>query len=250
MWIEGLRGLDLLECGELQAGYLGPVVFRTLDAFGRLCGCLKAERLRLEASRSARSLTIVLEEGFETSDGMRVDFLPRGPSPGASGQRRIVLQGLDPMPWVEAMPELFGSTPLERVVDDGRWNKEVVRAALNQLLLQDGFAGWLRLESLEGIALGVLRGVHVESYAAGGGLERRIFADRLRIVRMDQGAGRGVLLCFEDGAIERGGEQRAFLDGRWQVYLPRADAQLFAAAGIPMERLPASHALPLDSKQP
>jgi hypothetical protein len=232
--VEGLRGLDLLECGKLGQGWIGPVVFRTLDERGRLSGSLFAERLRLEASRAARTLTLVLEDGYEAHGGERQPFAQSLDRPGAAAERRICLRDLDPMPWVEALPELLGSRPLDSVLDDGRWNKEVVRAALNQLLRQDASAGWLRVQSIEGIALGILRGVHVESFDSSGRLERRIFADRLRLERSRTRGERGVRLCFEDGAIERGGEKRPFLNGRWQVFLPRADAELFAAAGLPL----------------
>ena len=56
---------DLLETGTLHDGATGPVVMRTLDANGRPTGALCAARLRLEASRAARTLTLVLEDGYE-----------------------------------------------------------------------------------------------------------------------------------------------------------------------------------------
>ncbi len=235
LWVEGQRGLDLLEGGALGAGWIGPVVFRTLDADGRLSGVLRAERLRLEASRAARTLTLVLETGYESHAGVKVEFERPEGDPTRASARRIVLYDLDPMPWVEAMPELFGSAPLDEVRDDGRHDKELVRAALNELLKQDAFAGWLRIESIEGIVRGTLHGVHAAAYAPGGGLEKRIFADRLRLVRQGPNGRRGILLCFEDGALERAGERQAFLDGRWTLYLPRAEPELFEAAKIPLE---------------
>jgi hypothetical protein len=225
---EAVRGLDLLEVGSVQDGWVGPVVFRMVDGQGRLSGSLFAERLRLEGSRAARSLAIVLERGYESHGGARTPFgsadEPAGPPPW-----RIPMQGLDPQPWMESLPELFASQPGDVALDDGLWDVGWVRATLNGLLRQDTSSGWLRLKRLGGVQLGVLRDVHVEVLDEQGALERRIFADRLAL----EALGNGVLLRFEGGVHVRGEERTPFLDGGHRVWLPRARAEDWRSAGLP-----------------
>jgi hypothetical protein len=225
--IEEVVGLDLLEAGTLGDGWTGPVVFRVLDGDGRLAGSLWAERLRLEGSRAARTLTLVLEEGYETNRGTRIDF--DAPDPRAPGVRRIVLPRVDPLPWVEALPELFAKLQLDEPIDDGRWNLTLVRGRLNELLREDAAGGWYRMKALGGVRANVLRTVHVERLDREGRVERHLFADRLTIAAEEK----GVLLLFEDGAQVRGHEKAAFLEGRYRVYLPRAVVEEWAEAGIP-----------------
>jgi len=225
---EAVRGLDLLEVGSVQDGWTGPVIFRLVDGQGRLSGSLYAERLSLEASRAARSLTLVLERGYESHGGARTPFgatdEPAGPPPW-----RIPLPGLDPAPWIESLPELFDATSDERPRDDGLWDVSWVRATLNALLRQDTTSGLLRLKRLGGVELGVLRDVHVEVLDPQGSLEQRLFADRLAIDAL----GNGVLLRFESGVHVRGDERTPFLDGGYRVWLPRARADEWRAAGVP-----------------
>ena len=225
--VEEVRGLDLLEAGTLGDGWIGPVVFRLLDADGRLGGSLWAERLRLEGSRAARTLTLVLEDGYETRGGRRVDFALRGPT--GRSERRIVLPRVDPAQWVDALPELFGGARLDEPVDDGRWNHSLVRGSLNELLRRDAAGGWYRLKSFGGVMAGVFRGVHLEHLDREGRVERHLFADRMQVERRE----RGVLLLLEDGAQMRGQEKAVFLDGRFPVYLPRARIDDWERAGIP-----------------
>jgi hypothetical protein len=226
--VEEVVGIDLMEAGALDdAGWTGPVVFRVVDGDGRLAGSLWAERLRLEGSRTARTLTLVLEDGYETRRGGRTDF--ERPDPLGPGVRRIVLPRVDPLPWVESLPELFGGAGLDEPVDDGLWNLALVRGRLNELLRQDAAGGWYRLKSLAGVRRDVLRGVHVEQLDREGRVERHLFADRLTL----QPQAKGVLLLFEDGAQVRGREKAAFLEGRYRVFLPRAVVVEWAAAGIP-----------------
>jgi hypothetical protein len=234
--IEGVRGIDLFEAGRLHddpgGGWIGPVVFRTLDERGRLAGSLCAERLRLEGSRAARSLTIVLEEGFESRSGERTQFPPDEAAKAQMqpvGVRRFVLSGIDPMQWVSAVPELFGNAQLDRPTDDGLWNSDYVRGTLNRLLRLDAAHGYWRIKTLGGVADGVLRDVHLEGFDKSGKLERRAFADRFSVVAQE----RGVMLLFEEGALERGDERAPFLDGRFRVFLPRADLAEWRKAGIP-----------------
>jgi hypothetical protein len=230
--VEGVRGIDLLEAGELEGGAIGPVVFRVLDARGRLAGSLIAARLRLVGSRTARSLTIVLEDGYESRGGVRLDFEAGTTADGERepfGVRRIELEDVDPMPWVSAVPELFGGVELAAPKDDGRWNLTYVRASLNRLLRIDVERGYWRLKNLGGVVAGVLHDVHFEQFGPDGKLERRLFADRLRIERKE----RGVALVLEDGATLRGDEKTPFLDGRFRIYLPRAEQAEWNAAGLP-----------------
>lgn len=225
---EAVRGLDLLEVGSVQDGWTGPVVLRLVDGQGRLSGSLFAERLSLEGSRAARTLTIVLERGYESHGGARTPFgaadEPAGPPPW-----RIPLPGLDPEPWRESLPELFAELAEERPHDDGLWNTAWVRATLNALLREDTTSGLLRLKRLGGVELSILRDVHVEVLDREGVLERRIFADRLSI----EALGRGVLLRFEGGVHVRGEERTPFLDGGYRVWLPRARAEAWRTAGLP-----------------
>ena len=227
--VDGLRGMDLLESGLLGDGCVGPVVFRLVDADGRLSGSLVAERLRLEASQAARTVTLVLEGGRETWRGEATEFERPGPDPRASGVRRVLLPRVDPRPWFEALPELFAANELDQPIDDGIWSATLVRGTLNELLRDDAAGGYYRLKELGGVRDDVLRAVHLEGYGADGKLERRLFADRLRIMPQEQ----GMLLQLEDGAQMRGAEKAAFLDGRYRIFLPRADRVEWAARGIP-----------------
>lgn len=223
--IESVEGLALLECGRLLPGAIGPVVFRLTDARGRAVGSLYAERLRLEASRSGRTTTIVLEEGFERRGGERVPFTRAASGP----ERRIVLSGVDPAPWVEAMPELFRESDGAFVLDDGRWTTLLVQAGLNELLRRDAAEGHWRLRALGGVMDGVLRDVELEELERTGEVRRRLFADRLALSLLEQGA----LLSLEDGVQVRGGRRIAFLDGRYRIFLPEADHSDWRAMGLP-----------------
>ncbi len=225
---EGVRGLDLLEAGRPAHGATGPVVFRLLDESGRLAGSLFAERLRLEASRSGRTLTLLLEDGFESIGGERLPF-DEGTDSQAGAPWRLDFPDIDPQPWIEALPELFAPEAPERLPDDGRWDLAWVQVELNELLRQETSAGWYRLRRLGGIQGDVLRDVHVEVLSPQGALERRLFADRLRL----EPASRGVVLQFEDGVLVRGGQKTPFLEGRHRVYLPRARVERWREAGLP-----------------
>jgi hypothetical protein len=228
MAAEGLRGIDLLEVGPVGEGGAGPVVFRLLDADGRLAGSLYAERLRLEASLAGRTLTIVLEDGHESHGGQRTPF-GSDADPSGPPAWRIPLEGIDPRPWLESLGELFGELPEDALPDDGLWDLAYVRVRLNGLLREDASGGWLRLKRLGGIDNGVLRDVHVEVLDADGRLERRVFADRLAI----EASAEGVVLRFTGGVHLRGEERTPFLDGGWRVWLPHARVDAWRAAGLP-----------------
>lgn len=243
--LEEVRGLDLIEVERVEDGYCGPVLFRLLDDRGRLAGSLWAERLRLEGSRSGRTLALVLEDGYESHMGVRTAFNaqsdPRFHAGGASfaapvdnesiqgGTRRITLTHVDPMPWVDRLPGLFGERDLERVEDDSLWNLDRVRLGANGLLAEDGAFGIWRIKSLGGVVDGVLRNVHLEFNDAQGRLERRVFADRLAI----RVGSRGIELLLEDGAHMRGDRKAPFLDGRYRILLPRAKVEAWRAARLP-----------------
>jgi hypothetical protein len=224
MRLEGLRGLDLLEPGTLLDGppsAIGPVLFRCLDERGALTGSVRAERLRLEASVSARTLTLVLEDGFESRGGERSAF--------PDGVRRITLSEVDPEPWLRDCPELFEPFDRTLVEDDGRWKLADVRRELNRLLALDTRPGWFRLHSLGGVRGTEFQDVQLEELEPEGKLARRIFADRMQLVLED---GHVVLELF-DGAYVRGGEKTAFRDGRHRVVLAGVALEPWRAARLP-----------------
>jgi len=221
MRIEGLRGMDLMEVGTLQEGAVGPVVFRCFDERGQLAGSVNARRLRLEGSRAAHTLTLVLEDGFESRSGERVPF--------ATGARRIVLSDVDPGPWFESCPELFGGTDLASPEDDGAWDLGAVRRELNTLLALDPSVGWYRLHSLGGVRGRAWLDVQLEELDASGRLRRRLFGDRMSL-GIEDGS---VVLELEDGAIVRGSEKQPFRDGRYRIVLPGAAREEWQRARLP-----------------
>ncbi|MBM3992471.1 MAG: hypothetical protein FJ298_15935 [Planctomycetes bacterium] len=230
--VEGLTSLDLLEAGHLGEGWIGPVLFRVLDGRGRLAGSLYGERLRLEGSRAARTLEIVLESGYEMRGGERVAFGPGQGSDGTpieGGVRRLALLDCDPTRWAEPLGELFGRGGPPARVDDGRWSLVYVKGALNRLLKHDASEGYWRVKSVSGVLDGALREVHLERFDRHGSLESRVFADALRIVRQE----RGLLLELEGGAALRGEEKTPFLDDRFRIFLPRAVHADWDAAVLP-----------------
>jgi hypothetical protein len=246
--VEQVGGFDLLESGTLHDGATGPVVLRVLDDRGHPLGAIYAERMRLEGSRAARTLTIVLEDGHERRGGARTPFAevqpntaragsPAGaseptrdaPASGPRNARRIVLPDIDPEPWITALPELFAAEAKEPPPDDGLWNLEDVRAALNVLLRQDASGGYYRVQSLAGVQGDTLRDVQLDSLDRDGKLERKLFADRLRCLAEE----RGVMIQLESGAQLRGDEKTPFLDGRYRIFFPRADTAEWRRAGIP-----------------
>lgn len=220
-----LKSYDLLELGSFQdePPYrgVGPVVFRLFDDRGRLSGSLFAERLRMEGSRSGRTVSLVLEDGYESHGGERFPF--------ADGVRRIPVPFLDPAPWVEACPELFPAEAFAALEDDGSWDREALRRELNRLLALDTQAGWYRFRGIGGVVRGQLTDVQLEVLDGGGRLLRRLFADRLTILSEPP----GMALLLEDGVIVRGEEKEAFRDGELRVYLARARLAEWRAAGLP-----------------
>ncbi|HUR28401.1 MAG TPA: hypothetical protein VM509_09455 [Planctomycetota bacterium] len=228
--LEEIRGLALLECGTLDGATIGPVVFRMLDGQGRFAGSLFANRLRMEASRSARTLTLVLEDGYETRGGLDTPFERGASGSEASTARRIVLEHVDPRTWADDFRELFGASGPDLAGDDGLWDLAVVRQALNELLKSETAGGTYRLRALGGVQDGCLLDVHVERANEQGEVERRLFADRMRIAR----SGSGVELALESGVQVRGADERVpFLEGRYRILLPAADAEAWTRAGLP-----------------
>lgn len=235
-----VAGLDLLETGELHEGALGPVVLRELDADGRPYGTLCAERMRFESSLSARTLTLVLEQGYERRGTQRFPFEEPGAaapenaaeSAARRGTRRIVLPEIDPTRWIEKVPELFGPSARAASIDDGRHDLTAVRVALNVLLREDGASGWWRLSNLGGVEKDVLREVVLDGFDHTGRQQRRLFADRLTILEEEK----GVQLLLEHGAQVKGDAKLPFLDERYRIFLPQANAEAWAKAGVPLVR--------------
>jgi hypothetical protein len=223
LMIEEIRGIDLLEVGALDGGAIGPAVFRLLDDRGRLAGGLSAERLRLEASRAGHTVTLVLENGFESRGGDRIPF--------DGGVRRIVLPYADPEPWIQACPELFPASQVAPILDDGRWDAGALERTLNPLLRDAGAAngGYWRVNRIEGVLGDTLQLVQLELYASGGALERRVFADRMTLRR----EGAGVRILLRDGISVRAASRTPFVGGVFQIFLPRADGASWSAAKIP-----------------
>jgi hypothetical protein len=218
---EGIFGYDPLELGALGDGWVGPVVLKILDDRGRLCGSLSAERLRLEGSRAARSLTLVLEEGFESRRGERVPF--------AGGIRRIELPFVDPDPWQEALPELFAGSDLVATLDDGRWEREALRRELNRLLGHDVSAGFYRVRGIGGVVGDEYVDVLIEVFDSDAHVRERVFADRMRILPESP----GIRIELTGGAIVKGEQKEPFSDGEHTLFVPRSPLSLWEAASLP-----------------
>ncbi|MEL6716405.1 MAG: hypothetical protein AAFP86_21680 [Planctomycetota bacterium] len=238
---DGVRTLDFLELGSVrqdgERSVCGPVVARVLDDRGRLTGMLSAERMRVEVSRAARAATLVLEDGYQTRRGARRTFdgLPLAADQrSGSGTRRILLPAIDPDAWADALPDLVDEDIGAPFVDDGTWDVTEVRASFGRLLrdaARDRRSGW-RLVALGGVRGNELRDVQlVERVGAGSaGAERRVFADRARI-RVPEGG--PVTVELEEGTVRRGDRTAPFLDGRYRIVLPFADAAAWRDAPIP-----------------
>ncbi len=232
---DGVHSYQVLTLGRLEQGYAGPVVLRLIDSRGRPAGLIAAERLRLEASRAGRTVTLRLEEGYEERAGVSVPFdgaagvaaagqKPRG------GMRRVTLPGVDPVPWIEAMPELFGAQASQGPPDDGLWDLTAVRQEFNRLLAADPSVGRWRLAGLGGLVSGVLRDVQLVELDADGHPLRRLFADALSL---ETGSTAGLRIELTDGVQMVGQERTPFLEGRFRLILPRAEPDVWKARGMP-----------------
>lgn len=250
-------GIDFLEVGRLSQhmgrSVTGPVVARVLDPRGRMIGMLAADRLRVETSRAARTVTLVLEDGYESRGGVHMPFgaptagaraegSANGPSAGSDvgsaesrprgGVRRIFLGSIDPAPWIEGLPDLVDDESLVPVLDDGLWDLTTVRARMARLLTTAGNRGdarW-RLVALGGIRDAKLRDLQLQELTSAVGGGKRLFADACRIVAIDGG---GIELRFEGGSVRSGDRVAPFLDGRYRILLPHADADAWRAAELP-----------------
>ena len=247
---EGVRGWQVVTLGRLGDGAVGPVVLRVLDERGRPAGLVAAERLRLEASRAGRTVTLVLEEGREERGGVSLPFegalsVEASGAHLRGGVRRIEVTGVAVDPWLEALPELFRAEDLRPALDDGLWDLVAVRQELNLLLAEQEASGRWRLGGLGGVVGTELRDIQLVELDAEGRPARRLFADRLVL---ESNPGGGLRLRLQDGVQHRGQEQTPFLDGRFTIALPRADAAAWRRVGLPglesgesrLRRLPAS----------
>lgn len=227
---EHVEGLDILEVGVVSTGYAGPVVARIVDDYGRPVGTLAADRLRLECSQAARSVTLVFENGYEVREGRRVPFgLPEHPGEERGGVRRVYLADVDPKLWLAAFPELFGEGTIDRSVDDGGFDLLRLRLDLNELLRASTRAGEWRLRSLAGVSGAALRDVQLVELDDRGRIVRRLFADQLSILRR----GDGIELLLLGGVQESLGRRAPFLEGRYRVILPKVHMPTWLGAGLP-----------------
>ena len=231
---DGIRNLDFLEVGvprKLEGrSVVGPAIARVLDDRGRMIGMIKAERMRLEASRSTRSVTLVLEDGYESRRGKKTPF--------EGGVRRIFLSPVEPDHWIEALPDLVDKQSLELVIDDGRWDLVSVRAQLARLLSEgarEGASSW-RLVGLGGVRDGELRDIQFGEVAAGSGsISRRVFADAGRVRAREDG---GIEIVLTSGTVRRGDRTSPFLDGRFRLILPYANVEDWKRAQLPGLSMP------------
>lgn len=227
---EGIDAFDLLEVGLVEGGAIGPVLLRSFDDRGRAIGSITADRLRLEGSRAGRTLTLVLEDGYTRRSGERVAFPGAEDGEERGGVLRVVIPDTDPDGWSRAVPELFREDHTLEILDDGRWNRLVLRRDLNARLDRGGLGGRYVLKDLAGVRDGILRDVALDELDENGSLRRRLFADRL-VLRIDA---TGVQLVLEDGVVVRGEQKLPFLDGRMRVYLPRADVAEWIDGSLPV----------------
>jgi hypothetical protein len=244
---EGIDAFDLLEVGTLGDGSIGPVLLRSFDDRGRAIGTLTAARLRLEGSRSGRTLTLVLEDGYSRRAGVRTPFPGAEEGQERGGVMRVVIPHTDPDAWSSSVPELFREDLSQEIVDDGRWNHFVLRRELNARLDRGGLGGRYVLKDLAGVRDGVLRDVALDELDESGALRRRLFADRLAL-RIDTA---GVQLVLEDGVVVRGDQKLPFLDGRMRVFLPSADVDEWTDGTLPVidAREAAVESAPADSTE-
>lgn len=230
---EQVLNFDVLELGTLneEERWVGPVVLRLLDDWGRPAGSLVADRLRLECSRAGHNVTMVFEIGYERRGSIVESFGPAiDPADPRGGLRRMSLGTVDPDPWLELLPELFDPRHLDEVLDDdGRWDRLAVRASLNEMLRRDAHGSRWRLEAYGGVVGKNLRDVHLEEYDENGVGLRRVFADRLWIEEGD----RGLTLQARQGSIMRGDRSAPFLEGRFRIFLPKADVTAWREIGLP-----------------
>jgi len=226
LWSDGIRDLSVLEGGRvgpdlLRPAWIGPVVLRRVDGEGRLAGSLFADRMRLECSRAARTVTLVLESGYEQVEGSRTAFEPTG--------RRILLPLVDPDRWLEGCPELFAADQQLSARDDGLWDRARVKQALNQLLAADAAGGYWQIKDIGGIRGAALHDVQLLALDASGRMQRLAFCDTLTL----RASLSGVELSLRDGAVVRDGRKAPFPEGRMRIVLPQAEAGAFRAARIP-----------------
>lgn len=232
---DGVHNYQILTLGRLKDGHAGPVVVRLVDARGRPSGLMAAERLRLEASRAGYTVTVLLEEGYEEHGGVSLPFdgaagvATRGRKP-RGGVRRVTLPGVNPVPWIEALPELFGAEAQGGPPDDGLWDLIAVRQEFNRLLSADPSVGRWRLAGLGGLVAGVLRDVQLVELDGAGRPLRRLFADALSL---EKGGDGGLRIELTDGVQLVGGERTPFLEGRFRLILPRAEPTAWEDAGLP-----------------
>ncbi|MBJ02511.1 MAG: hypothetical protein CMK00_06540 [Planctomycetes bacterium] len=222
---EQVSGYRFLTVGSPGEGFAGPVVVRLSDQRGRPLGSLHAERFHLEASHAGKSVTMVFEEGGESHGG-------RPEVPFEGGRRRVPLLGVAPEPWLEALPGLFPED--ERTGPRAQADEKLARRAkaLNELLLEDTSDGYWRLKDCASLDGRIFREVQLEHRGRDGKLDKRLFTDQLSVQAGEQDASSGVILRLSEGVQDVRGELRPFLQGRFSIFLPGADAGAWRGAGL------------------
>jgi len=227
--LEWVDGITLLEAGLLsREGWTGPCVFRLINSEGRAVGSVSAERLYLEGSVTGRTLTLVLEEGYERRAGDLLPFEGAEEGERRGGERRIVLVQTDPRPWMDAMPELFREREPAPTLGGTQRTGVDLRRAVNLLLTEDAAGGRWRLEAFEGLGDSGLVGVDLVDLDPEGRKRRHLFADHMRVERREK----GVVLVLNNGIQMRGGHKTPFLDGRFRIFLPQALHSAWEEAGL------------------
>lgn len=239
---EGVGGLELLEAGvpwaldprrdEAEAFGTGPVVFRRLDASGRLLGGLAAERLTLEQSRSGRTLSLILHRPEERIRGqlflMDQEVL------------RIDLDAIDSEVFRDLCPELFAPTSVARLLRRPFRNRTEMQVRFQELLEQSRSGERYQLQSVGGRDDEAWLDVRFLARDSGGRPDRHLLADRMFLGLRDG----LVVLELLDGATVIGGRPHVpFLNGRMRIVLADADPDAWIDAGLPCFRQ-------LDPEQP
>jgi hypothetical protein len=105
-----------------------------------------------------------------------------------------------------------------------------LRAALNVKLREDQLIGHWRVDGIGGVQRSVLYEVAFSQLDEKGNIVRTLVADKATFAALSK----GVEVLLEGGAQVKVDSTVPFLDGRYRLVLPRADAEAWRAARIPL----------------